>query len=323
MIVDAAVYQDGVRRADLTDIEVLWEECGTPGTFAWIGLHEPTTEEFERVRAEFGLHELAVEDAATGHQRPKLEAYGDSLFVVLRTARYDDEHERVDVGEIDIFLGTGFLVAVRRGHPASLTTVRADLEADPSRLALGPVAVLHAIADRVVEDYLPVVLGLDNDIAEVESEVFSDSRHRPTERIYFLKREVLAFHRASAPLLEVLMRITSNSVLGVPSVLHDYFRDVQDELTRVVEQVSSQRELLNSVLEANLTQVSVRQNNDMRAISAWVAIAVVPTAVGGIYGMNVDNLPFAQHELGFAGIMALMAAICGFLYWRLRKAGWL
>lgn len=323
MIVDAAVYQDGVRRADLTDLDALWEACGGPDTFAWIGLHDPTEEEFERVRHEFGLHELAVEDAATGHQRPKLEAYGDSLFVVLRTARYDDANERVDVGEIDIFCGHDFLVAVRRGNPAGLATVRHTLEADPERLAMGPVAVLHAIADRVVEDYRPVVLGLDNDIAEVEQEVFSDSRVQPTERIYFLKREVLAFQRACSPLLDVLGRITTNPVLGVPAGLRDYFRDVQDELTRVVDQTTTHRELLTSVLEANLTQVSIRQNEDMRAISAWVAIAVVPTAVGGLYGMNVDGLPFADDTWSFASIAALTAALCALLWWRLRRAGWL
>lgn len=323
MIVDFAVYENGRRRADITDIDILYETCHAEDTFAWIGLHEPTPEEFEAVRAEFDLHELSVADAMGPHQRPKIEAYEDSLFVVFKTAHYDEEHETVEIGEIDMFVGPHYVVHVRRGKAAPLTGARAALEAEPDRLALGPLAVLHSIAATVVSEYLPVATGLDNDIIEVEEQVFSDGRRHPTERIYFLKREVLGFHNATAPFVEVLEKLMGEHVVPVPDDLRLHVRDTLDDLLRVNDQVGTLRELLTSVLEANLAQVAVQQNDDMRTISAWVAIAAVPTMVSGIYGMNFAHMPLLDDHVGMPAALGFTLIVCAVLWSKFRSAGWL
>ena len=286
MIVDCAVYKQGRRVPGEFTPEAAFRESRNDNAFVWIGLHEPTPEEFDVVRRESDLHELAVEDAIKAHQRPKLESYDDSVLLVLKPARYVDSEEVVELGEILIFLGPGFIVVVRHGQTTGLQEVRRSIEARPEFLALGPSAVLHAIVDRVVDDYLPVVDGLELDIDQVEETVFSADRTNPAERIYYLKREVLEFRRATAPLLNPLNQLAVRPLAQVHEDVREYFRDVYDHLLRVNEQVDAYRDLLTSILEANLTQVSVRQNEDMRRISAWVAIAVVPTMIAGIYGMN-------------------------------------
>jgi len=318
MIVDRAVYDHGVRADD-----VAFDDCGGHERFVWIGLHEPTEEEFESVRSEFGLHELAVEDAIHAHQRPKLEVYGDTVFIVLKTARYVDAREVVEFGEILIFLGDGFIVTVRHGEATSLHEVRAGVEGDAERLKRGPGAVLHAIVDRVVDDYAPAIDGLQEDIEEVENEVFSPERNTSAERIYKLKREVLEFTRAAAPLVGPLDRLATGHHELIHPEVREYFRDVNDHLVRVHEQLDGFRELLTSVLAANLTQVSVRQNEDMRKISAWVAIAAVPTMIAGIYGMNFDHMPELGWSIGYPMVLVLMAVACGTLFRGFKRAGWL
>jgi magnesium transporter len=318
MIVDRAVYEHGVRSDS-----VALDDCHGNERFVWIGLHEPTEEEFESVRAEFDLHELAVEDAIHAHQRPKLELYGDTVFIVLKTARYVDKEEVVEFGEILIFLGDGFIVTVRHGEATSLHEVRTAVESDRERLQRGPGAVLHAIVDRVVDDYAPAIAGLREDIEEVENDVFSAERTSSAERIYKLKREVLEFTRAAAPLVGPLHKLAVGDNELIHPEVREYFRDVNDHLIRVHEQLEGFRELLTSVLTANLTQVSVRQNEDMRKISAWVAIAAVGTLIAGIYGMNFEHMPELEWTFGYPLVVAVMVAISVGLFRAFKRAGWL
>ncbi|MFL5867737.1 MAG: magnesium/cobalt transporter CorA [Thermoleophilaceae bacterium] len=325
MIVDCAVYEEGRRRDGAMKLHDAYEACREQGAWTWIGLYEPTEEEFDSIRREFALHELAVEDAIKAHQRPKLEVYDDMLFVVLKTARYIDPTEVVQFGEILIFLGGDSLITVRHGEGSDLHDVRLRLEEDPDYLARGPGAALHAIMDKVVDDYGPALSGLEVDVDQIEEQVFSpgpDSGN-PAERIYHLKREVLEFVRATAPLIDPLERLAAGKYAQVHPDVVAYFRDVNDHVLRVHETLEGMRDLLTSVLEANLTQVSVRQNEDMRKISAWVAIAAVPTMIAGIYGMNFKHMPELGWPIGYPLALTLMVSICSTLYWRFRKAGWL
>jgi magnesium transporter len=322
VIVDMAIYEHGVRRPGDLHLDEAYEACKVDGAFAWIGLHAPTEEEFDSVRREFDLHELAVEDAIKAHQRPKIEMYGDSLFVVLKTARYVEEGDQVELGEIQIFVGDGFIVTVRHGE-TRLHDVRLELEQRPKLLRLGPGAALHAIIDRVVDDYGPVISALDHDIREVEAEVFSASGTNPAERIYKLKREVLELYSAVGPLVDPLERLERGDFRLVPAELRPYFRDVKDHLIRYAREIDGFRELLTSVLTANLTQVSVRQNEDVRRISAWAAIIAVPTAIAGIYGMNFEHMPELGWRLGYPLVLVVIAGICFLLYRNFKRVGWL
>jgi magnesium transporter len=323
MIVDCAVYEDGRRRAGDLPLEDAFEAGRDKDAFVWIGLHEPTPEEFESVRLEFGLHELAVEDAIKAHQRPKLEVYDDTLLVVLKPARYYDDTEDVELGEILLFVGDGFIVSVRHGEATALKEVRHAVERSPERLRCGPDAVLHAIVDRVVDDYFPVARALEEDIEEVEADVFAPGRTNPAERIFKLKREVLELSRATTPLLEPLDLLSAGRLPQIDGSMSDYFRDVRDHIERIIEQVEGHRELLTSILTANLTQVGVRQNEDMRKISAWVAIVAVPTMVAGVYGMNFEHMPELKWTFGYPLVLVVMVAICTLLYRRFRRSGWL
>ena len=323
MIVDCAVYRDGKRRDGKLPVDHAMAACREPGAFVWIGLYEPTEQEFDAIRREFDLHPLAVEDAINAHQRPKIEVFGEMVFLVLKTASYIDSDEVIRFGEILIFLGADYVITVRHGEASSLTEVRGQLEHQPEQLKHGPGAILHAIIDQVVDDYAPAIGGLGEDIDEVEDEVFSAARTNPAERIYKLKREVLEFNRAAGPLVEPIDRLARGHYEVIPKAVRAYFRDVNDHLIRVHEQLESYRDLLTSVLEANLAQVTVRQNEDMRRISAWVAIGVVPTMIAGVYGMNFDHMPELHWEYGYPLILAVIATVCSFLYWRFSKAGWL
>jgi magnesium transporter len=330
MIIDCAVYQDGKRRPGELALHEAYEAACEADAFVWIGLYEPDEAEFDSVRREFNLHELAVEDAITAHERPKLEVYDDTLFVVLKTARYIEADDKVEFGEIMLFIGPQFVVGVRHKPASALGGVRRQIESRPDLLRFGPGAVLYAILDRVVDDYQPVMDGLDQDIKEVETEVFSHEGSNPAERIYLLKREVIEFHQAAAPLTEPLDRLVHGLVPGMHGELGEYFRDIQDHLLRVVDTVSGFRELLTSVLQANLTQVALRQNEvgmqqnaDMRKISAWVAIVAVPTMIAGIYGMNFEYMPELTWTFGYPLALAVMAAACIVLYRAFRRNGWL
>ena len=323
MIVDCAIYEEGRRRDGSVDLHDAYGACRRDGKFAWIGLYEPTEEEFDSLRREFDLHPLAVEDAIHAHQRPKLEVFEDTVFIVLKTARYVDSEEVVQFGEILIFLGKDYILTVRHGEASALKQVRESLESQPELLKHGPGAVLHAIVDRVVDDYAPALEGLGVDIEEVENEVFSPGRSNPAQRIYRLKREVLEFTRAAAPLVEPIDRLAKGHYEVVHPEVRAYFRDVNDHLIRVHEQLESYRDLLTSILHANLAQITVRQNDDVRRISAIVAIVAVPTLIAGIYGMNFEHMPELGWTFGYPLVIAVMLTICAGLYRFFKRAGWL
>ena len=320
MIVDSAVYVNGHRYAGDIPLTETYEASRKQGCFAWIGLHEPTEEEFDSVRREFALHELAVEDAIKAHQRPKLEVYGDSLFLVLKTALLQDLD--LVLGDILLFVGDGFIISVRHGQ-TDLHGVRLQLEGRPDLLGHGPTAAMYGIVDKVVDDYLPLIEEVDLRIQELENEVFSPSRDNPAERIYRLKRTALELHQAVVPLEGPVDDLARGLYTIVPEPMRAYFRDVHDHLMREIGRVNEFRELLTSVLTANMTQASFRQNEDVRKISAWAAIIAVPTAVAGIYGMNFEHMPELGWRLGYPLALAVIAGICLLLYWRFRRVGWL
>ena len=321
VIVDCAVYERGARVATEPQLAGVREHMLGRDGFVWIGLVEPTPDEFDAVRAEFDLPGLAVEDALKAHQRPKLEHYGDILFVVLKTVEYIDDAEVVDVGEVMLFVGDDFLVSVRHGAAGGLGEAREELEERPELLALGPSAALYALVERVVDGYRPAIAAVETDIAEVEDAVFSGTGTNPVERIYTLRREVLQFYTAVAPMENVLDGLRARPRVAEP--LRDHLRDAADHLARVHQEVERSRELLSSILQANLTRVSVRQNEDVRKISAWAAIIAVPTLISGIYGMNFEHMPELTWRLGYPLALALMATACVLLYVRFRRSGWL
>ena len=326
VIVDCAVYTNGVRRPGDLPITDALEAASEADSFVWVGLHEPSSEEFSVVKDELGLHRLAVEDAIAAHQRPKLEIYGDSIFVVLTTAHYDDLSETVTYAEMHLFVGPHFVVTVRHGEARALADVRASLENDPERLKWGPMSVLHAVTDYVVDGYKPVTQGLDNDLAEIEDAVFDPDRVRgfdSTARIFKLKRQVLGFYRHSVPLRDVLDVLVLGQVPGAHEELGRDFRDVADHLRRELGSLEHIRDLLADAFDANLSQTAVRQNDDMRTISAWLAIAGFPTVVAAIYGMNFKHMPELQTRYGYWVVMGLMASMSLALYYRFRRIGWL
>jgi magnesium transporter len=324
VIVDCALYRKGHREAvggDLGDALTVARSNGD--CFIWIGLHEPTEAELQKVAGEFGLHPLAVEDAVKAHQRPKVEEYRDSLFVVLKTVRYDEPTQQVDLGDVMLFLGDSFVVTVRHGQARALKDVRRRLEVEEKLLDCGPSAVLYAVCDAVVDDYSRIAFAVEEDIEEVEARVFSPDRSNEAARIYNLKREVIEFRRAVRPLVEPMDRLATGQVSRVHEHLRPFFRDVADHAVRVSEQVEGFDDLLSSVLNANLAQVAVQQNSDMRRISAWVAIVAVPTMIAGIYGMNFDHMPELHWRYGYELALAVMAAACVGLFRAFKRSGWL
>jgi magnesium transporter len=327
VIVGSGAYRDGIRFLDdelgPADLERLASSCCATGDFVWIGLLDPSPEELATAAAAFGIHPLAVEDAQTTHERPKVDVYGETLTIVLRPARYLEDTETVEFGQITMMAAPNHIVVVRHGDAVPLIDLRARMEAEPEWLTQGPGAVLHAITDEVVEAYGPVLAGIGDDIEEVEEVVFSTSRENPTQRIYELKREVLELSRATNPLVDVLGRLRNLHHPVLNDELHRYFADTGDDLAHIVDQVTTDRELLTGALEANLTQVSVRQNEDMRKISAWVAIGGVPTAVAGIYGMNFEHMPELGTRYGYYVVLGVLAVICFTLYRVFKRSGWL
>jgi magnesium transporter len=285
MIIDSAHYKDGARQHEeaLTPEQAseLAKQAGK-GEFVWIGIHEPEAGDLDRLANLFGLHELAVEDAQQAHQRPKIEDYEQHAFIVLKTAHYHEDREEVHFGEIHMFVASGYVITVRHGPGSELATARHQLEARPDLLRLGPASALWAVLDKVVDDYIPVVDAMEDDVEEVEKDVFNDDIPAPTARIYNLKREVIEFHRAVWPLLSPLQDLEQGADERIPVELRSYFRDVADHARRVDEQVSSQRELLTSVLQANLALVSVNQNITVKKISAVAGVVAVPTFIASV-----------------------------------------
>ncbi|SMF22762.1 magnesium transporter [Streptomyces sp. Amel2xC10] len=331
VIVDCAVYQDGRRAEDTKDLSDALARARAEGGFVWLGLHEPSESEFDHVSREFGLHPLAVEDALHAHQRPKLEVYDDSLFLVFKPVVYESESDAVSSGEVMVFLGDAFVVTVRHGEGSPLTAVRHRLEDELELLAKGPTAVLYAIADATVDHYLEVSTELVTDLEELEAEVFSPDgggSRNTASRIYRFKRQVLEFRRATGPLAPPMTRLADTGApgSGVPFVderARPFFRDVSDHLTRVNESVEALDRLVSDVLSAHLAQMSVRQNDDMRKISAWAAMAAVPTMIAGIYGMNFDHMPELHWVWSYPAVIGVMAVLEVLLYRLFKRRGWL
>ncbi len=324
MIVDCALYRQGLRQQVDGDLHDALAQARRRGeSFIWIGLHDPTQDELEHVAKEFGLHNLAVEDAVKAHQRPKIEKYEDSLFVVLKTVRYDEPTQQIELGDVMLFLGDSFVVTVRHGQARALTDIRRRLEHTHDVIDYGPFAVLYAVCDAIVDDYTAISVAVEEDIEEVEQRVFSPERSNDAGRIYNLKREIVEFRRAVGPLVEPMTKLSTGQVGQVHEDLRPYFRDVADHAVRVAEQVDGFDDLLSSVLSANLAQVGVQQNNDMRRISAWVAILAVPTMIAAIYGMNFTNMPELRWQYGYPVCLGVMAVSCAVLYRAFKRSGWL
>lgn len=330
-VVNCVTYRDGHRvsaRGALVDAVKQVRKEGEG--FVWLGLHEPTDREFSGIAELFDLHPLAVEDAVEAHQRPKLERYGETLFAVFKTVCYVEHEELtansevVDTGEIMVFLGEDFVVTVRHGRHGSLGPLREGLESDPGQLAQGPSTVLHAIADHVVDDYLTVIDSVQEDIDQVETDVFAEHGARVDPgRIYQLKRELLELKRAVFPLGRPLEELATRPIRVVAPEIQAYFRDVSDHLLRAKEQIAAFDELINSILQAHLAQVTVAQNEDMRKITAWAAIVAVPTMVCGMYGMNFDHMPELHWRYGYGMVIGVISVACLLLYRAFRRSRWL
>jgi magnesium transporter len=322
-VIASAAYLDGRRVGDVPLFRLADVRRDHPDWFLWVGLYEPTEEQLRVVQAAFGLHDLAVEDAHKAHQRPKLESYGDGLFAVLRTAQLTDGCA-VEFGETHVFLGPGYAVSVRHGSLVSHLGLRAKCEAAPAMLAHGPGYVLYALMDFVVDQYFPIVERFEADLAVLEEQIFGRRIDpRTAARVYRLKRDLLALKRAATPLVGIsahLMRTHSPLVPADTAVL---FGDVHDHVLRVAETIDSVQELSSTALAANLSLVSVAQNEDTRRLAAWAAILAVPTMMAGIYGMNFENMPELKWEYGYPLVLGLMAGVCFLVYRGFRRSGWL
>ena len=320
-VVACGAYADGCKVADVP-LDDISDVLKIPGRFVWIGLHEPSEALLKKIQEEFSLHDLAVEDALRAHQRPKLEEYGDALFVVLRTAQL--EEAKIALGETHVFVGPRYVVTVRHGASLSYGEVRARLESNPQLLAKGPGYVLYALMDFVVDRYFPIVDALEEELERLEEDIFENRfNEATTARIYELKRELVAGKRAVAPLIEVCNRLVRYDAGLIPDDVRPYFRDVYDHVVRINETIDNLRELLTTALEANLSLIAVRQNEVMKRLAAWAAILAVPTAVAGIYGMNFEFMPELHWRYGYVVVLAVIVGTCGILYWRFRRAGWL
>jgi magnesium transporter len=327
VFVDGAIYRDGSRVVEESTLDELGDVCRAGEGMAWVGLYRPSEEELAHVAAEFDLHELAVEDAMEAHQRPKLERYGETVFCVLRPARYDDATESVEFGEVHVFAGPSFVVTVRHSEAPDIAAVRRALEGRPDLLRRGPGAVLHAVMDRVVDDYAPVLAGVQNDIDEIEDQVFGGG-HDVSRRVYELHREVISFQRATRPLVGMLEQLMDDRMIDDEE--RRYLRDVQDHTMRVVEQADGFRQLLQNILSVNLTletkalsEVSNAQNEEVKKISAWAAILFAPTLVGTVYGMNFEHMPELGWRAGYPLALALMVCVGLVLFLVFKRRSWI
>jgi magnesium transporter len=322
-VINCAAYSGGCRVADLS-IDKIGEALRHEDQFVWIGLYEPTAEVLARVQRQFGLHDLAIEDAHTAHQRPKLEQYDNSLFVVLRTAQLAPGQAGLEFGETHVFVGPRYVVSVRHGSLQSHVGLRARCEATPQLLVKGPGYVLYALMDFIVDQYFPIVAQLEDDLEAIEDEIFVQRPGRAaTARIYALKRDLLRLKRAVSPLVDVCNRLVRFEHNLIPADTRPYFRDVYDHVVRINEMIDTQRELLTMALEANLSLISSEQNEHTKRLAAWAAIIAVPTAIAGIWGMNFDAMPELRWRFGYLFALATMVGACGALYAGFKRSGWL
>jgi magnesium transporter len=323
-VINCAAYREGRRVADVALDDLEGYLASHPDTFVWVGLLEPPADVLATVQRQFHLHDLAIEDAYRAHQRPKLEQYGDTLFAVLRTAHLPQEGEQVEFGETHVFVGTRFVVSVRHGSLRSHVGVRARCELTPRLLAKGPGYVLYALMDFVVDQFFPIVDSLEEQLESLEEEIFGDRFGRETTgRIYRLKRNLLGVKRAVSPLVDVCNRLIRSDSALIPEDTRVYYRDVYDHVIRINEMVDTTRELLTTALEANLSMISVSQNEDTKRLAAWAAIIALPTMIAGIYGMNFPNIPELHWAYGYPLVIVTMLTICGVLYAGFKRSGWL
>ena len=321
-IINCAAYQNGHRTADveLNKVHTVLEDVDQ---FVWIGLHEPSEQMLQRVQEEFNLHDLAIEDAHRAHQRPKIELYGDTVFMVLRTAHMNQQ-KHIEFGETHFFIGKNFIVIIRHGSTVAYTEVRARCESMPELLKNGQSFVLYAVMDFIVDRYFPVVDDLENELEAIEDKIFKEKpRRETTEQIYQLKRDLLEIKRAVSPLIDISNRLVRMDIKNISSEAQPYFRDIYDHVVRINEMVDNTRELLNTALEANFSLISISQNDTSKKFAGWAAIIAVPTMVAGFWGMNFRVMPEAESEYGFYSIIVLTIVACVVLYFLFRRSGWL
>ena len=322
-VIDCAAYRGGVRVADVA-IDQIHGALERDDQFVWLGLYEPERDLLRSVQQQFGLHDLAIEDAYNAHQRPKLELYEESLFVVLRTAHLEPSSRHLEFGETHVFLGRNYVVTVRHGSLRSHIGVRQRCESTPHLLAKGPGYVLYALMDFVVDQYLPIVQQIEEEVEDLEDVIFGESANgEATQRVYQLKRDLLALRRTISPLVEVCNRLMRFELPHIPNDTQVYFRDVYDHIVRLNETIDAQRELLTTALEAHLSIMSHAQNEHMKRITAWAAMIAVPTMIAGIYGMNFRHMPELGWTYGYQASIAVMVAACASLYVGFKRSGWL
>jgi len=322
-IIDCAAYCRGARAAALT-VDQIQPALARDDQFVWIGLYEPELPLMRRVQQQFGLHDLAIEDAINAHQRPKLELYEDSVFVVLRTAQRISSTGRLEFGETHVFLGRNYIVTVRHGSLRSHVGVRQRCEATPQLLSQGPGYVLYSLMDFIVDQYLPIVQQIEEEVQNLEGVVLEDpTASDATAKIYLLKRDLVSLRRAVSPLADVCNRLMRFDIPHIPNDTRPYFRDVYDHIVRLNESIDAQRELLTSALEAHLSLMTVAQNEHMKRITAWAAMIAVPTMIAGIYGMNFDVMPELRWSYGYYASLVTMVLACAGLYIGFKRSGWL
>ncbi|HEY5917608.1 MAG TPA: magnesium/cobalt transporter CorA [Chryseolinea sp.] len=320
-VVNCSTYSKG-RKAASVDIEDVVDLLEQPETFVWIGLQEPSDNMLKRIQTVFGLHDLAIEDAHRAHQRPKIEAYGDILFIVLRTAQMNGQ--TIDLGETHFFLGSNFLITIRHGSSLSYIDVRARCESTPHLLQKGPAFALYAVMDFIVDQYFPVIDGLEEQLAILEDKIFEEtSKRETTQQIYILKRKLLEVKRSVSPLIDICNKLMRFDLRLVDDETRPYFRDVYDHAVRINEMVDNARELLSTALEANLSLVSISQNDVSKRFAGWAAIIGVPTMIAGIYGMNFKAMPELEWSYGYPLVLASIVGTCGLMFYFFRRSGWL
>jgi magnesium transporter len=315
MLVDEAVYVGGRRQEG-------HDPAGTGG-FSWVGIHDPTLRELESYRHHFHFNDLALEDAVSFQQRPKLDFFDGHNFLVVRTVAFVGPGRPLSLGDVSVFFSGDAVVTVRHGEVMPLATIRGDLESRPDRMMEGPIVVVHELVDRLVDQYVAVAAALADDVRRIEDHVFGDGVPAPTTTTYQVKRELIEFRRAVMPLLEPLTTLAQKPVPFVSENFRFRFSDVRDHLLKVIDDLDSMERIIDATLQANLALISVRQNEDMRKISAWVGIGAVPTMIAGIYGMNFENMPELDTSMGYFAVLALMGSICGLLFWLFRRNNWL
>lgn len=321
MLINCVAYQEG-KRLDNIPVEAISDYLKNRGCFVWVALKDATVEELAQMKEEFDLHELAVEDAQVGHQRPKIEEYGDSLFAVIHTVELIDDE--LIIGEVDIFVGKDYVLSARNRSQQGFLGVRARCEREPHHLALGSAFVFYALMDAVVDRYFPVIVALETELEIIESQIFVKGSQRTNiERLYQLKQKVTQLKHAVAPLLEAVGKLDGGRVPPIVANTKDYFRDVHDHLYRINSSIDSIRDTIGTAIQVNLSMVSIDENEVNKRLAAWAAIFAVATAFVGIWGMNFEHMPELEWKYGYPAALGIVGVICVYLYYRFKKSGWL